>query len=735
MGLEKGIYIVKSWGSVDIMSKHKFEYDTSYTQNRELSWLKFNKRVLKEGEDNSVPLLERLKFVSIFVSNMDEFFMIRVGSLNDLSLLKKETYDNKTGETPKEQLDEVYNAVKPLYEEKDKAFWEIEKKLREHDIYNLSMDELKSDELKFVENYFKQNIMPLLSPQIIDSHHPFPHLWNKSIYVACDLCNKDDQSYTGITAVPYSVPKFLVLPGDSLKYVLMEKIIFFYSKHIFEKYTVKYKCIITVTRNADLNLEDEAFDFDENFRSQMKHILKKRPRLAPVRLEVEGALNESLYNFLLKKLDITNAQVYYSNSPLVLDYVYKLEDKLRLSEKRSLSYIKFEPRYPASLNHSESIIRQCKRKDILMFYPYEQMEPFIQLLKESAMSKSVKSIKITLYRLASRSKIIEHLCEAAENGKDVSVIIELRARFDEKNNIEWAERLEESGCKVIYGFEDFKVHSKICLITSIEKDRVSYITQIGTGNYNEKTAKLYTDLSLITANQEIGTDAFNFFKNMSISNLDGVYQKLFVAPSSLQNNIEHLIDEEILKAKYNQDGRIIIKANSITERSLIDKLMEASQTGVKIDLIIRGICCIVPGIEGKTENITVTSIVGRFLEHPRIYCFGKGKNANIYISSADLMTRNVIRRVEIACPILDEDIKVRILHILNIMLKDNVKAHILKNDGTYVLKSNDDDFLLNSQEFFMKESIENEHEETYYDEKTGWFKNYVLRLLTKYLTK
>lgn len=687
------------------MTNPDFKYDTSYTQNRELSWLRFNQRVLEEGCDHIVPLLERLKFISIFISNLDEFFMIRVGSLFDLSRIKRETYDNKTGDTPKEQLDKVFSAVKPLYEEKDKAFFQLEDQLRQRGIYNLNINELTGAELKFTDNYFKRNIMPLLSPQIIDSHHPFPHLWNKTLYIVANVQYKESSSKIGILGVPNAIPKLLFMPGNGLRYILMEKLLLQYYDTVFDLYNVSNKCIISVTRNADISPEDEAFDFDEDFRDHMKQILKKRSRLAPVRLEVEGSLDKKMGKYLTDKLNIKENQIFISRSPLIMDYAFLLEDTLSNIEKHGLIYAPFEPQYPASLNKRFSIINQIKKKDLLLFYPYEDIEPLIVLLKESATSKTVKSIKITLYRLASRSKIIDYLCEAAENNKDVTVLIELRARFDEQNNIEWAERLEDSGCKVIYGFEEYKVHSKICLITCMEKDKISYITQIGTGNYNEKTAKLYTDLSLITADQEIGKDAVNFFKNMSIGNLDGIYFKLMVAPSSFKNRLFELIDEEIEKSQRGAKGHLIFKANSLTERDLIDKLSEASVAGVKIDLIIRGICCILPGIKGKTENITVTSIVGRFLEHPRIYCFGDGKDAKIFISSADLMTRNMTRRVELSFPILDEDNKARILHILDIMLKDNQKARIMNTDGTYFKKTYDVKHPLNSQRYFIKETM------------------------------
>jgi polyphosphate kinase len=710
------------------MSKTDFNYDISYTHNRELSWLKFNERVLQESEDSSVPLLERLKFVSIFASNLDEFFMIRIGSLYDLSHLKKETFDNKSRMTPEEQLEQAFEAIKPLYAQKDAAFFTIEKCLREHQIYNLAMEELTSQEVKFVDQFFKNEVLPLLSPQIIDFHHPFPHLWNKALYAIAQLNYKDQVSTVGILQIPTSLPKVLFMPGNSLRYILMEKVILHYYESVFDFYTVTNKCIISVTRNADISPKDEAFDFDEDFRTHMKQIIKKRSRLAPVRLEVEGALSKVLSKYLMMHLRITEKQIFLSKSPLTLSYAFGLGEKVSASAKRCLTYQPFKPAWSQGVNQKESIISQVKQKDILLSYPYEDIKPFLNLLKESATNPSVKSIKITLYRLASQSKIIDYICQAAENGKDVTVLIELRARFDEKNNIEWAERLEEAGCKMIYGFEDFKVHSKICLITLMGKEEISYITQIGTGNYNEKTAKLYTDFCLITADEDIGKDAMNFFKNMAISNLEGEYTTLMVAPHAFKLPMLRLIDEEIEKCKNGKEGRLIFKANSLTERDLIDKLKEASQAGVKIDLIIRGICCLLPGIKGKTENINVISIVGRFLEHPRVYCFGEGEDAKIYISSGDLMTRNMTRRVEISCPILDSENKKRILHMLDKMLKDNVKARSLQGDGIYIKKQMLDGKRLDSQQYFIKEAEINENKLPL--SKWQWIKNKCKKLIT-----
>ncbi len=683
------------------MAETQFPYDTSYTQNRELSWLKFNERVLDEALDETVPLFERLKFIAIFSSNLDEFFMIRVGSLLDLSRLKNPPIDNKTGLTPQAQLENVFENVKPLYKKKDELFFKVENFLREYGIYNLDINELTDSEFTYVEDYFKKNVMPLLSPQIIDSHHPFPHLWNNNLYVIGSLGTKDKTNLVGIIEIPKSIPRVLYFGNDNLRYILIEKIILYFFNTVFSYYKVSAKSIISVTRNADINPKDEAFDFDEeDFKIHMKQILKKRSRLAPVRLEIYEELDKDLKNYLIQKLNISQNQIFKTQSPIILDYVLALEDKLSPMLKAKLTYHHFDSLYPLELNPRKSIISQIQKRDILTIYPYEDIKVFLDLLKEASQSKKVKSIKISLYRLANKSKIVEYLCEARENGKDVTVLIELRARFDEENNIEWAEKLEEAGCNVIYGIEDYKVHSKICLITCVEKDRISYITQIGTGNYNEKTAKLYSDLSLITGNKEIGLDALEFFKNMAISYLDGDYKNLAVAPFSLKNRLIFEIDKQIENAKHNNPSRIIIKANSITERDLIDKLKEASCAGVKIDLIIRGICCILPNIKGKTENITVTNIVGRFLEHSRIYLFGEGDKCSIYISSADLMTRNLNRRVEIAAPVYDNAIKEKIKKFLDLNLKDNQKSRIVTSSGDYVKKEVQNE-KLNSQEYLL----------------------------------
>ncbi|ROR29274.1 polyphosphate kinase [Mobilisporobacter senegalensis] len=688
------------------------EQENIYMQNRELSWLKFNERVLEEAHDETVPLYERLKFISIFASNLDEFYMIRVGSLTDIALIEKDNVDNKTGMSPLEQMERIFENTVSLYKRKDKIYSQVENKLREFKICNLELSELENFEEKYIKKYYEDFILPVLSPQVIDSRHPFPHLTNKGLYIICVFSGENTKF--GLIPISQSLPDFVLLPGNQTRYILTEKIVLPYTQKIFEMYKVESVSIISVTRNADISPEDEIFEVDDDFRERMKKVLKKRAKLSPVRLEVQGHLSKSLSNFLLDKLDLKKEQIFTSASPLVMNYVYDLLEKIPILLKKQLNYPVFERGYPANLKSTESITSQCWKKDILLHFPYHQMDPFLHLLKESAQDTNVISIKITIYRLSRNSRIIDYLCTAAENNKEVTVLMELKARFDEKNNIEWAERLEDAGCNVIYGFEGFKVHSKICLITRRDKNKIQYITQIGTGNYNEKTAKLYTDLSLITANQEIGQEANEFFKNMSISNLKGNYNHLLVAPYSFKNNVLALMDREIEKAMNGQAAEIIIKSNSLTDKEIINKLSEASCAGVKVRLLIRGICCLLPEIPGKTDNITVYSIVGRFLEHSRIYCFGNRDDANMkmYISSADMMTRNTSRRVELGCPILDEDIRNEILHILDIMFTDNVKARLLRSNSTYKKIDAAGQNSFDSQQYFIEEIVKTQTDNT-----------------------
>lgn len=677
----------------------------NYTQNRELSWLKFNQRVLEEAKDSSVPLLERMKFVSIFTSNLDEFFMIRVGSLYDMSLTDNSTIDSRSGMNPKEQLDAIFAAVAPLYKERDKTYSEIKKLLNPYGVCGLSIKELEQQEKKYVKKYFKDQILPILSPQIVDANHPFPHLLNKELYVIASL-KQNGTSMIGIVPVPQFVSDILYLPGHDIRYIRMEKVIMEYLDVVFDKYEVSNKNYICVTRNADVSPDDEALEINDDFRLLMQETLHKRRRMAVVRMETAEPLDKELEKYFCDKFKITPAQIYRTKMPMKLDYIFSIMDKVPASLKRSLIDEPFTPQ-PSRYLTDGKVIPQVKKKDILLSYPYESMDPFLRMIKEAAYDPTVLTIRITIYRLAKKARLVEYLCAAAENGKEVTVLIELRARFDEQNNIDWSERLEEAGCRVIYGFEGYKVHSKICLITYRNRNNIEYITQVGTGNYNEKTATMYTDVSLITADKGIGEDAAVFFKNMSIGNLNGSYQHIIVSPTSLKPKVLSLMDEEIKKGT---NGRIIMKMNSVTDVDFIQKVSEASNAGVRVDLIVRGICYILPGVKGYTENLRVTSIVGRYLEHPRIFLFGTGADQKIYIGSADMMTRNTEKRVEVACPVYDETIRKQLTHMLKIMLADNVKARELKSDGKYYMKEKGTS-KVNSQEYFMREAITVRHPE------------------------
>lgn len=654
-----------------------------YTQNRELSWLAFNERVLAEAADESVPLLERLKFASIFTSNLDEFFMIRVGSLFDLIGVEPGRRDSRSGMTPEEQLHAIYDAVRPLYREREAVCLGLERLLRRYDICRLEWKELSGSEKKYCQRYFHSEVEPIISPQIVDTHHPFPHLKNNVLHIGAWVKYRSRDVF-GVIPMPEALPGVLFLPCDEgLRYIHMEELLLHHAGDIFANYDVRAKCVFRVTRNADINPEDEAFDMDENddFRKKMRKALRQRTRLAPVRLELSERISGDFLEYLKKRLPVTDEQVFFTSAPLRLDYAFSLAGKLADPElRRALTYPEFKPCRNAQIRTGESMIRQISRSDKLLSFPFESMSPFLTLLKEASEDPDVISIKITIYRLARKAKLVEYLCAAAENGKDVTVFIELRARFDEQNNIDWSERLEDAGCNVFYGFESYKIHSKICLITRRERGEIRYITQVGTGNYNEKTAEQYTDVSLLTANRDIGQDAVEFFKNMSIGELDGEYRHLLVSPYSLKREVLRLMDGEIAKGSA---GRMRFKINSLTDMDIIERLRKASRAGVRIDMVVRGICCILPDIPGETENIHIVSIVGRFLEHSRIYCFGEGESERMYISSADFMTRNTQRRVETACPIYDSAVRAKLNGIMDLCLMDNVKARELHADGSY----------------------------------------------------
>ncbi len=680
------------------MSKNT-EKQYRYTQNRELSWLRFNQRVLEEAADPAVPVLERLKFISIFSSNLDEFFMVRVGSLFDLAHMTPDDMDSKTGWTPAEQLHQVYRAVPGLLAMKRQIYTAVMETLSQSGIQDVFPETLDAGDQKQVNRFFKMELLPILSPIVIGPNHPVPHLVNKGLYAAALLENKKGHRVVGIVPVPDSVPLYLLI-ADGLRFVRTENILLRWLPMLFEAYTVRESCIITVTRNADISFDDEKFeDNEEDSRRQMKKLLKQRDHLAVVRLELSTSVSTEFQKILSSLARVENYQIFIDSTPLNMRYVFRLIGELPKELSVRLQYLAYHPRWAEDLRPNQSILTQIQQKDRQLFYPYDSVEPFLRLLNEAADNPLVLSIKITIYRLASSSKVAQALCRAAENGKEVLVLMELRARFDEENNLAWSKMLEESGCQVIYGTEGFKCHSKICLITLRSRNKTSYLTQIGTGNYNEKTNAMYTDLSLMTADQTIGEDAAAFFRNMLVNRLDGEYKQLCVSPFGIKDMLLRNIDRQIALG---QDGYVCIKANSVTEREVIDKLAEASSVGVEIQLIIRGICCILPNVTGETENIHVTSIVGRFLEHARIYQFGRGEGAEFYISSADLMTRNLNRRVEIACPVHDKQLREQLGWILTSQLRDTAKASFMLPDGSYCRKHSAVPF--DSQNYFMQQS-------------------------------
>jgi polyphosphate kinase len=662
---------------------HK-KIDTSYTQNRELSWLRFDDRVLEEAIDENVPLYERLKFIAIYASNLDEFYRVRVGSLYEMASVDTNGFDNKSFMTPNQQLDKIFVATKQLNQKADKIFATVEKQLKTYGIERKKVKSLNQKDKTYVKTYFDNQISPFLSPQIINVRHPFPHLLNKALYVGIILTRKKKKVF-GIIPVPSNLPKIVYIPNKSkIRYVMTEDIIATYADKIFDGYEVENTAILSVTRSADISLDDERLDLGEDFLEHAREVLLKRQRLAPVRLEIEGNIDSTMMKYATEQFKITSKQIFIYKSPINKSYIFSLGSKFNEEQKNSLMYPPFEPSHICCVPENVSVMDYVANNDVMLQYPYQSFDIFLKFIKEAVTDEKVFAIKITLYRVGShRAQLMNYLSMAAKMGKDVTVLMELRARFDEENNINWAEFLQDAGCKVIYGMEGYKVHSKICLVMKQDKTGIKYFTQIGTGNYNASTSSLYTDISLITSNEDIGKDAVEFFQNMGIDNLYGEYKNLLVAPVSLKNTLLDLIKEEIEKAKAGEETSIFLKMNSLTDRQLIDALKEASQSGVKIKMIIRGICCILPGIEGKTDNIEVISVVGRFLEHSRIFCFGTGENMKMYIASADWMTRNTENRVEIAAPIYDQKIKNSIYDTLRIMWKDNLKARILCSDGTY----------------------------------------------------
>lgn len=690
----------------------KYREKTPCYENRELSWLKFNERVLDEASDKDVPLCERLSFASIFQSNLDEFFMVRVGSLHDQMLFSETKRESKTNMTAGEQLSHIFKAARDLTRKKDHTYRHLMDELKEYGVELLNFSDIEYDDAVYLENYFKEQIMPILSPQVVGKKQPFPFIKNKEIYAVALLGSKSNEK-VGLVPCSNGILKRLIsIPSERNKYMLVEELILHFMPIIFEKYQIKSKSLIRIIRNADIDVDEAVDDEDTDYRDMMEKLIRQRKKLCPVKMEYSRVLDEKIIHNLCKELNLNHEQIYYSESPLELSFVFGLQDALR--NNKNLFYERHIQKNPSWYVSGKPVISQVEEADRFISYPYESMQPFIRMLQEAGEDEKVVSIKMTLYRVAKNSQVVESLISAAENGKEVVVLVELRARFDEENNIEWSRRLEDAGCRIIYGLDYTKVHSKLCLITYREEGQIKYVTQIGTGNYNEKTSKLYTDLSIITANKQIGMEAAYVFTRLCMGEFVDETNYLLVAPKCMKSKILNYMDKEIEIARNGGKAYVGAKINSLTDKEIIDKLIECSKAGVRVEMIVRGICCLIPGVKGHTENISVISIVGRYLEHSRVYIFGTPDRDNIYISSADFMTRNMERRVEIATPIYDDSIKTRIRNIFHIMECDTVKARQLCSDGNYVHRTIADikDFTdeeweqaseglrINSQEYF-----------------------------------
>ena len=677
--------------------------DTIY-MNRELSWLKFNERVLEEAENPENPLCERLTFASIYQSNLDEFYMVRVGSLVDQMLLAKDIRENKTNMTPKEQLDAILARTKKLNRKRDVVYEEIMESLEEYGVHMLNFHKIEKEDRNYLERYFEAEVAPVISPSIVGKRQPFPFLRNKEIYAVVVLETKKGKEKLGI--IPCSsagIQRLIPVPGKTGTYMLSEELILHFVSKIFKGYHIKAKSLLRITRNADIDA-DALYDEDLDYREFMVELIKARKKLAPIRLELSREMDGDVVETLCEYLEVDKNFVFRGDIPLDLSFVFQIQDGLR--KRTELFYEKRIPQKSPMFNSHEPILDQIAKKDCFLSYPYESIKPFLTMLHEAANDEDVVSIKMTLYRVAKQSKVVEALIEAAENGKEVFVLVELKARFDEENNIGWSRLLEDAGCHVIYGLDGYKVHSKLCQIMKKKDGNVEYYTQIGTGNYNEKTARLYTDLSLMTADPKIGTEAARVFQALAMGETVEDMDHLLVAPKCLQNKVLAMIDEEIEHAKVGEQAYIGLKMNSLTDKRIMNKLVEASCAGVHIDMVVRGICCLIPGVKGQTENIHIISIVGRFLEHSRIYIFGTQERAKIYISSADFMTRNTLRRVEVAAPIEDPDIRMQIQEMFVTMLSDNRKARTMNNKGNYKIEPSDN-APLNSQEVFLEQAYDN----------------------------
>lgn len=677
--------------------------DTIY-MNRELSWLKFNERVLEEAENPENPLCERLTFASIYQSNLDEFYMVRVGSLVDQMLLAKDIRENKTNMTPEEQLDAILARTKKLNRKRDVVYEEIMENLEQYGVHMLNFHKIEKEDRNYLERYFEAEVAPVISPSIVGKRQPFPFLRNKEIYAVVVLETKKGKEKLGI--IPCSsagIQRLIPVPGKTGTYMLSEELILHFVSKIFKGYHIKAKSLLRITRNADIDA-DALYDEDLDYREFMVELIKARKKLAPIRLELSREMDGDVVETLCEYLEVDKNYVFRGDIPLDLSFVFQIQDGLR--KRTELFYEKRIPQKSPLFNSHEPILDQIAKKDRFLSYPYESIKPFLTMLHEAANDEDVVSIKMTLYRVAKQSKVVEALIEAAENGKEVFVLVELKARFDEENNIGWSRLLEDAGCHVIYGLDGYKVHSKLCQIMKKKDGNVEYYTQIGTGNYNEKTARLYTDLSLMTADPKIGMEAARVFQALAMGETVEDMEYLLVAPRCLQNKVLAMIDEEIEHAKAGEPAYIGLKMNSLTDKRIMSKLVEASCAGVHIDMVIRGICCLIPGVKGQTENIHIISIVGRFLEHSRIYIFGTQERARIYISSADFMTRNTLRRVEVAAPIEDPDIRMQIQEMFVTMLSDNRKARSMNNKGIYKIEPSDN-APLNSQEVFLQQAYDN----------------------------
>lgn len=674
------------------------------TENRELSWLRFNERVLEEAEDERVPLCERLSFLSIFQSNLDEFFMVRIGSLHDQMLLDKEARENKTNMTPGEQIDAAVSRIRTLCDRRDRTYADVLKKLEDEGISIVNFRQISPESEQYLAKIFREDYLPLLSTYVVGKKQTFPFLKNKEIYAVAVLRTGSEKEKIGIVPCGENMfPRLIEVPERTGCYILSEELILHYLPLLFGSYRIASKTLARITRSADIDA-DSVYDEDLNYRDHMAEVVRLRQKLCPVRLELSRKIGHDIIEKLCDQLKLDTARVYEYDTPLDISFLFNIQDKLR--SHAELFYAPRHPQATPDIVDNRPVMEQILEKDVLLHYPYQSIRPFLRMLSEAANDPQVVSIRMTLYRLARDSKVVEALVEAAENGKQVDVLVELKARFDEENNIEWSRRLEEAGCNVIYGLDGYKVHSKLCLITRREELGVAYYTQIGTGNYNEKTARLYTDLCLMTADRDIGEEANAVFNALAKGETVHETRRLLVAPHCLQNKVLAMMDDEIRRARAGEEAYIGVKINSLTDKAIIDKLIEASCAGVKVDLVVRGICCLIAGVPEATENIRVVSIVGRFLEHSRIYIFGRGERAKVYIASADFMTRNTLRRVEVASPVMDADIRARILAMFDTMLRDNMQAREMDAQGQYHRLTPGESEPLSSQEYFFKQAYD-----------------------------